>query len=323
MCTAMRYHTKDHYFGRTLDVECSYGEQVVIMPRCFPLVFRKAGEMKEHFSVMGMATVLDGQPLFFDAVNEYGLAMAGLNFPGQAVYFPMQEGKGNIAPYELIPYLLGQCKTVEEVREKLKEISIVNLPFSEAMPLTPLHWMIADKEKSIVAESVKEGMKVYENPVDVMTNSPSFDYHLTHLADYMQLSNQPAENRLGSDALQAYSRGMGAMGLPGDWSSASRFVRAAFVRQNSTCEKSELASVSQFFHMLGAVSVPKGCMQLEDGQYQFTAYTSCMNLDRQVYYYKTYENSRLSAVNMHRFKLDGTELKCFPLFKTVTIHWQN
>lgn len=323
MCTAMRYHTKDHYFGRTLDVECSYGEQVVIMPRGFPLTFRKAEEMKAHFAVMGMAAVRDGQPLFFDAVNEQGLAMAGLNFPGQAVYFPLQDGKESIAPFELIPYILGQCKTVEEAKEKLKEISIVNIPFSEAMPLTPLHWMIADKEKSIVAESVKEGLKVYENSVDVMTNSPSFDYQMTHLVDYMQLSKQPAENRFGSDVLKAYSRGMGAMGLPGDWSSASRFVRAAFVQQNSTDEKGELAGVSQFFHMLEAVSVPKGCMQLEDGRYQFTAYTSCMNLDRQVYYYKTYENSRLSAVNMHRFKPDGTELKCFPLFKTVTIHWQN
>lgn len=323
MCTAMRYHTKDHYFGRTLDVECSYGEQLVIMPRFFPLAFRKAGEMKEHFAVMGMATVLDGQPLFFDAVNEYGLAMAGLNFPGQAMYFPMQEGKENITPFELIPYLLGQCKTVEEVREKLKEISIVNLPFSEAMPLTPLHWMIADKEKSIVVESVKEGLKVHENPVDVMTNSPSFDYHMMHLSDYMQLSNQPTQNHFGDAYLKAYSRGMGAMGLPGDWSSASRFVRAAFVRHNSTCEKSELASVIQIFHMLGAVSVPKGCMQLEDDRYQFTAYTSCINLDRKVYYYTTYENNRLSAVNLHRFKLDGTELKCFPLFKTVTVHWQN
>ena len=323
MCTAVTYHTKDHYFGRTLDVECSYGEQVVIMPRCFPLAFRNAKGSEQHYAMMGMAAMASGQPLYFDAVNEHGLAMAGLNFPGQAVYFPMQEGKRNIAPYELIPYLLGQCKTVEEVREKLKEISIVNLPFSEAMPLTPLHWMIADKEKAIVAESVKDGLNVYENPVGVMTNSPSFDYHMMHLSDYMQLSNQTAENRFFSDALKAYSRGMGAMGLPGDWSSASRFVRAAFVRKNSTCEKSELASVSQFFHMLGAVSVPKGCMQLEDGRCQFTAYTSCMNLDRKVYYYTTYENNRLSAVNLHRFKLDGMELKCFPLFKTVTVHWQN
>lgn len=323
MCTAMSYHTKDHYFGRTLDVECSYGEQVVIMPRCFPLSFRKAGQMKQHFALMGMAAVVQVQPLYFDAVNEYGLAMAGLNFPGQAVYFSPQEGKENIAPFELIPYLLGQCKTVDEVKEKLKNMNIINTPFSESMPLTPLHWMIADKEKAIVAESVKEGLKVYDNPEGVMTNSPSFDYHMMHLSDYMQLSNQPAENRFGGDALKAYSRGMGAMGLPGDWSSASRFVRAAFVKMNSTVEKSELASVGQFFHMLGSVSVPKGCMQLEDGQYQITSYTSCMNLDRKVYYYTTYENNRLSAVNLHRFKMDGTELKCFPLFKTVTIHWQN
>ena len=323
MCTAMAYQTHDHYFGRTLDIERSYGEQVVIMPRRFPLSYRNGEKKENHFAMMGMAAIVQGQPLYFDAVNEHGLSMAGLNFPGQAVYFPPRESNENITPFELIPHILGQCKTVEEARQKLMEVNITNIPFSESMPLTPLHWMIADREKSIVAESVREGLKVYDNPVGVMTNSPSFDYHMTHLADFMQLSNQPAENRFGCDEMKAYSRGMGTMGLPGDWSSASRFVRAAFVKMNSTVEKSELSSVGQFFHMMAAVSVPKGCMQLEDGTCQITAYTSCMNLDRQVYYYKTYENSRLSAVNLHRFKLDGAELKCFPLFKTVTIHWQN
>lgn len=323
MCTAMRYATKDHYFGRTLDIDRSYGEQVVIMPRCFPLVFRNEERRDKHFAMMGMASVIHGHPLYFDAVNEYGLAMAGLNFPGKAMYFPSREQKENIAPFDLIPYILGRCKTAEEARDELMKINITNEPFSESIPLTPLHWMIADREKSYAAESMREGLKIYDNPLDVLTNSPSFDYHITHLSDYMHLSNQPAENRFGCDALKAYSRGMGAMGLPGDWSSSSRFIRAAFVKMNSTAEKSELSSVGQFFHMMAAVSVPKGCMQLEGGQYQFTTYTSCMNLDRRVYYYTTYENSRLSAVNLHRFKLDCAELKCFPLFKTVTVHWQN
>lgn len=323
MCTAMTYKTRDCYFGRTLDIECGYGEQVVMMPGHFPLVFRQAGEMKDHFAMLGMAVVAQGHPLYFDAVNEHGLAMAGLNFPGNAVYFPVQDGKENVAPFELIPYILGQCRTVEEAKEKLNTINIADIFFSESMPLTTLHWMIADKHSSIVAESVQDGLKVYDNPVGVMTNSPSFDYHMTHLADYMQLTNQPAENRFGCDALQTYSRGMGSVGLPGDWSSGSRFVRAAFVKKYSVSPDSELASVGQFFHMLGAVSVPNGCMQLENGQYQRTSCISCMNLDRRVYYYTTYENSRLSAVNMHRFKLDGKELKCFPLHKTATVHWQN
>ncbi|MBR3906419.1 MAG: choloylglycine hydrolase [Clostridia bacterium] len=323
MCTAITYHTRDHYFGRTLDIECGYGEQVVMMPRGFPLSFRKAGKPKQHYAMLGMAAVVQHCPLYFDAVNEWGLAMAGLNFPGQAVYFPVQEEKENIAPYELIPYILGQCKTVDEALERLEKTNIIDLPFSDNLPLTPLHWMIADRHLSVVVESVREGLKVHENPIGVMTNSPSFDYHLLHLSDYMQLSNQPPKMRFGCEGVRAYSRGMGAMGLPGDWSSASRFVRAAFVKEHGVSPDSELASVSQFFHMLGAVSVPRGCMQLEDGHYQVTSYTSCMNLDRRVYYYTTYENSRLSAVNMHRFKLDGTELKCFPLHKTVTVHWQN
>lgn len=323
MCTAVTYHTKDHYFGRTLDIECSYGEQVVLTPRHYPFKFRLQQEMKKHYAILGMAAVADRQPLYYDAMNEWGLAAAGLNFPGNAVYFPESTDAENIAPYELIPYLLGQCKNVEEAVKKLENIRLCSLPFSEKLPLTPLHWMIADSHTAVVAESVQEGLKIHENPVGVLTNSPAFGYHLAHLSDFMQLSNQPPENRFGAACLKAYGRGMGAMGLPGDWSSASRFVRAAFVRQNSIPEENELASVGQFFHMLETVSVPKGCMQLEDGNYQMTSYTSCMNLDRRVYYYTTYENSRLSAVNMHRFKLDGADLKCFPLHKVVTVHWQN
>ena len=180
-----------------------------------------------------------------------------------------------------------------------------------------------EKAKRITVESVKDGLKIYENPVGVLTNNPTFDYHLTHLADYMQLSNQPAENRLGSDALQAYSRGMGAMGLPGDWSSASRFVRAAFVRQNSTCEKSELASVGQFFHILGAVDQQRGCVRLPDGRCEITVYTSCINTDKGIYYYTTYDNSCISAVDMHRCDLDGGRLFQYPLAKNQIINRQN
>lgn len=323
MCTAMTYKTKDHYFGRTLDIECCYGEELVLTPRQYPFSFRMDEAMNSHYGILGMAAVRAGYPLYFDGMNEMGLGMAGLNFPGFACYFPPNKEKRNVTPFELIPLVLGTCKTVEEARKLLKEVNVCHISFSEEMPLTPLHWMIADKEKAIVAESVKDGLKVYDNPVGVMTNAPSFNYHMTHLCDYMHLSNRMVENRFGFDALKAYSRGMGAMGLPGDWSSASRFIRAAFVKMNSTAEKSELSSVGQFFHMMAAVSVPKGCMQLEDGQYQITAYTSCMNLDRKVYYYTTYENNRLTAVNLHRFKLEGCELKRFPLFKTVTIHWQN
>lgn len=323
MCTAITYQTKDHYFGRTLDLEFVYDETVTVMPRQFPLFFRAQGERKHHYAIIGMATVAEGVPLYYDAVNEWGLAMAGLNFPDNACYFPEQPGKDNIASFELIPWILSQCKNLAEARKCISRMNLWNQPFSEQFPVSPLHWMIADREAAITVESVAEGLKVYENPIGVLANNPTFPYHMTHLSDYRNLTPLPGENRFGAPELPAYSRGMGAMGLPGDFSSASRFVRAAFVKLNSVSAESEGESVGQFFHILGAVEQPRGCSQLPDGRYVITQYTSCMNLDQGIYYYTTYGNRCICAVDMHRCQLDGGELTLYPLMRNQIINRQN
>ncbi len=323
MCTAITYKTKDAYFGRTLDIECSYGEEVIVTPRNHKLSFRHKKDLESHYAIIGMGTVREGYPLYYDAANECGLGMAGLNFPTNACYFPLQEGKENISPFELIPWLLSQCKNVDEARKCLSRIHLCNTPFSPELPLSPLHWMIADGEESIVVESVAEGLKIYENPVGVLTNNPPFSYHVTHLCDYMALSNEPPMACLGKEYLTPYSRGMGAMGLPGDFSSASRFVRAAFVRENAVSESDELSSVSQFFHILGSVEHVRGCVLLDDGKYEISAYTSCINLDRGIYYYTTYENRTISAVALHKCDLTSDEIYRFPLQAEQKILWQN
>ena len=323
MCTAITYKTGDHYFGRTLDLECSYGEVVTVTPRNFKFTFREGKELFNHYAIIGMAAVKDGYPLYYEAVNECGLAMAGLNFPDNAHYFPRCAGKDNIAPFEFIPWILSQCKNLSEVRILLSKINLCNINFSENLPLSPLHWLIADKEGAITVESVSTGLKIYENSVGVLTNNPSFDYHMTHLCDYMNISPNPAENRFGSIELVPYSRGMGAMGLPGDLSSASRFVRAAFVKLNSVSGKSEAESISQFFHILGSVEQQRGCVRLSSECYEITQYTSCINTDKGIYYYTTYENSCISAVDMYKCNLDGEELHIYQLDKALKIIRQN
>jgi choloylglycine hydrolase len=323
MCTAITYKTKDAYFGRTLDIECSYGEEVIFTPRNFLLDFRHTGAQKSHYAIIGMGTVRDGYPLYYDAANEHGLGMAGLNFPTNACYFPLQEGKENLSPFELIPWLLGRCKTVKEARKILLNFNLCNTPFSTDLPLSPLHWMIADKDESIVVESTADGLHIYENPVGVLTNNPPFSYHLLHLSDYMMLTSEPPEEHFGKDFLTPYSRGMGAMGLPGDFSSASRFVRAAFVRENAVADGDEASSVSQFFHILGSVEHVRGCVRLDDGKYEITAYTSCINLNRGIYYYTTYENRAISAVELSKCDLEAEELCRFSLQTEQTIFWQN
>lgn len=323
MCTAVTYQTKDHYFGRTLDLEYSYHEEVVVTPRKFPFEFRTKGRMDRHYAIIGMATVAEKYPLYYEATNEHGLAMAGLNFPGNAHYFEELPGKDNIAPFEFIPWILGQCKNLAEARELLSRINLCSIHFSKEFPLSPLHWIVADRTDSTTVESMADGLKIHENPVGVLTNNPPFDYHMTHLCDYLNLTRLPPENRFGNVELVPYSRGMGAMGLPGDLSSASRFVRAAFVKLNSVSEEGEQESVSQFFHILGAVDQQRGCAQMPDGSYEITVYSSCINTDKGIYYYTTYDNSRISAVDMHRCNLGDSRLFQYPLAKGQDIRWEN
>ena len=160
MCTAATYKTKNHYFGRNLDYEFAYNQTVTITPRNYPFRFRHKDEMPSHYAMIGMAYVQEDYPLYYDATNEKGLSMAGLNFPGNADYKSADPEKDNISPFEFIPWILGQCATIPEVREKLARLNLLNEDFSAQLPLSPLHWMISDKEESLVVESVKDGLKV-------------------------------------------------------------------------------------------------------------------------------------------------------------------
>lgn len=324
MCTAATYKTKDFYFGRTLDYEFSYGDEVTVTPRNYPFRFRLCGEMASHYAIIGMACVVDGYPLYYDAVNEKGLCIAGLNFVGNAFYKTPCEGYDNIAQFELIPWLLGGCSSVAEARKAIGRLNLVNLAYSDALPVSQLHWIIADKNEAIVMESVKEGIKVYDNPVGVLTNNPPFEEQMFNLNNYMHLSRRnPTNSFCASLPLKAYSRGMGALGLPGDLSSQSRFVRAAFTKMNSCSPDGEAESVSQFFHILGSVDQQRGCCELNDGEYEITLYTSCCNADRGIYYYRTYNNSRTCAVDMHRENLNGTALVHYKTIDSGDVLWQN
>lgn len=324
MCTAATYQTRDFYFGRTLDYDRSYCEEITVMPRNFPLTFRDMPTLDSHYAVIGMAHVSDGYPLYFDGVNEKGLAMAGLNFVGYADYREPEQGKENIAHFEFIPWILSQCASVEEAKERIGKLNLTNTPFSEELPPAQLHWLIADRHETLTVEAVKEGVRLYPNPPGILTNNPPFDEQIFQLNNYMHLSPEPPRNRFSHRLpLHAYSRGMGALGLPGDFSSQSRFVRAAFVKLNSVSDWSEEQSVSQFFHILGTVEQPRGCCRLEEGKYERTIYTSCCNTDRGIYYYTTYDNHQITAVSMHKEKLEECFLVRYPLILREQIREQN
>ena len=324
MCTAVTYQTRDFYFGRNLDLDHSYAEEVTVTPRHFPLKFRHGEPLNQHYAMIGMAYVADGYPLYYDGMNERGLCAAGLNFVGNAFYGKPVSGRKNIAHFEVIPWLLARCATAEEAAEQLAHCSIVDTPFSDDLPVSQLHWMMADARNCFVLESMRDGLVIRENPVGVLTNNPPFDMQMFGLNRFMGLSAREPENRFApSLPLEQYSRGMGAMGLPGDLSSESRFVRAAFVKMNSVSGTSEEESVSQFFHILGSVEQQNGCCRVGEDGYERTLYTSCCNADKGIYYYTTYDNRQITGVNLFREELDGAHLIRYPLVKTQQLRWEN
>lgn len=324
MCTAATYKTKDFYMGRTLDYEFSYDEGITIVPRNYPLNFQHMGIIKKHYAMIGMAYVADDYPLYYDAFNEKGLGMAGLNFVGNADYKKINHDKNNIAQFEFIPWIISQCATVKEARTLLEKINITDTPFNASLPVAQLHWIIADSDEAITVESVKDGIKVYDNPVGILTNNPPFEQQMFRLNNYMSLSpKQPENNFCEKLNLQAYSRGMGALGLPGDLSSESRFVRAVFTKMNSVSGNTEEESVSQFFHILGSVDQQRGCCCVGNGEFEVTIYTSCCNTDKGIYYYTTYDNHQITAVDMYKENLDNDSLVQYPLIHGEQIKRQN
>ena len=323
MCTAITFHTNDHYFGRNLDFECSYKETITITPRNYPLPFRCLPTITNHYALIGMATVDCNYPLYYDATNEKGLSMAGLYFPGNAVYQPMQKNTDNVAPSEFIPWVLCQCENIAQVNTLLSRMNLADIPYSNDFPQSPLHWMVSDRECSIVIEPRKDGLHIYDNPVGVLTNNPPFDYHIHNLSNYLNLTSEEATNRFAPDyKIEAYSRGMGGIGLPGDLSSASRFIRATFTKLNSVCDRNEASSISQFFHILGTVSQQRGCVKIGSG-YEKTIYSSCCNVDKGIYYYTTYENSQITAVRLKNTDLESDTLRSFNLVTNQQVLWQN
>ena len=323
MCTAASFNTKDFYFGRTLDYEFSYGEEITITPRNYILNFRKEEHLKNHYAIIGMAHVLNDYPLYYDGINEKGLGMAGLNFKGNAVYQTVTEGKSNIAVFEFIPWILGKCQSTDEAVKEIENMNLVDIPFGEKMPSAQLHYIIADKNRTVTVECMADEIHIYENKAGVLTNNPPFNIQEFLLNNYMNLSPKQPKN-IFSDKLdlKCYSRGMGAMGLPGDLSSSSRFVRVAFTKLNSVIPETEEESVSQFFHILGSVEQQKGCCEVENG-FEYTIYTSCCNGDKGIYYYTTYNNSQITAVDMHKTDLNDSRLKRYPIVLQGKINWQN
>lgn len=292
MCTALAKIGERKLFGRTLDVPASYGEGIVITPRFLPLSFSDGSEAAEHLALIGMGILKDGKALYFDAMNEAGLCAAALNFPRLSKYFPPRKREKEIASYEFILKILSRCKSVFEAKLELCGAAINDLPFSKDTPTTPLHWIVADGNEAITVESTENGLSVYPNECGVLTNSPDFPFQEKRAAEFSAMSTK---NPAPSSESPYFSEGYGAFGLPGDFTSPSRFIRADFLGKSVLTEGDE---VSSFFHIMDNLQLPSGAVTDENGAPSKTLYTSCMDREQLVYYFHTYQNRRICAVRL-------------------------
>ena len=329
MCTGLALETKDglHLFGRNMDIEYSFNQSIIFIPRNFKCVNKSnKKELTTKYAVLGMGTIFDDYPTFADGMNEKGLGCAGLNFPVYVSYSKEDiEGKTNIPVYNFLLWVLANFSSVEEVKEALKNANIVDIPISENIPNTTLHWMISDiTGKSIVVEQTKEKLNVFDNNIGVLTNSPTFDWHVANLNQYVGLRyNQVPEFKLGDQSLTALGQGTGLVGLPGDFTPASRFVRVAFLRDAMIKNDKDSIDLIEFFHILNNVAMVRGSTRTVEEKSDLTQYTSCMCLEKGIYYYNTYENNQINAIDMNKENLDGNEIKTYKYNKTLSINHVN
>ena len=324
MCTCIDFRSKDFYFGRNLDLEYNFGEKVVITPRDYLFELKNGSKLKTKYAIMGMATVVNSYPLYADAVNEKGLCMAGLYFPGNAVYNKEIEQNINMASFELIPWVLGNFSNITELKKELNNLNIIDAKFNENLPAAQLHWMISDEDESIVLEQVEDGLKIYDNPFGVLTNNPPFNYHKINISNYMNLSCKYPENRFTDKIdFDVFGQGISMIGLPGDVTPPARFVRAAFNKSNSVECSNENEAISQFFHILDSVAMLKGTVLTKENKLDMTTYSSCINASKGIYYFKTYYNNQINAVKFNEKNINSKELEIHELPITQNVKYLN
>lgn len=311
MCTGVRFsdNAGNMYFGRNLDWSEGYGQKVVITPREYKYNSAFLGEMGGS-AVIGMAIVAEDVPLYFDCANEYGLGIAGLNFPGYASYAPdAVEGKTNVAAYEFPLWVALNFKTVDEAEKALRDVAIVAKPINDQYPVSQLHWIIGDAKRSIVVEYTERGMEIFENKVDILTNQPGYGWHQENLRNYMNLFSQmPKEVRWGEAKMTAFGSGSLMRGLPGGFYSTDRFIRVAYLNTHYPVQSDEASNVSRLFHTLTGVAMIDGGASMADGKFEKTVYTGGYSSATQTYYYNTYEDPAIQAVAMKNHNLDSSGL---------------
>lgn len=312
MGTAVHLQTGDGtcFLGRTLDLSHAFQQAPLLLPRGFRYLSRASGVRETlRRAVLGMGTLLHRHPALAEGMNEAGLACVSLGFPGCAQYAPDPAGgKTNLAPYDFILWALSGHDTTGEVAAALHTLRLVDVPLDGKTPAPALHWMLADAGgNAIVVETAREGCRVFPNPVGVLVNDPDFPWHLTNWKAHGSLSPQPPVW-----SRDPKSQGSGTLGLPGDFTSPARFLRAAYARAHLPPVHSGQEGLTQVFHLLDYASLVPGAVGTPAGLDVVTQYSCCMDLTRRVYSYRTYENSRITAISLETNGQERDFLSVYP-----------
>ena len=301
MCTSLTYQTTtgDQFLARTMDFAFELGGRPVAVQRGhhFVSVTNSTG-FDAPYSFVGTGRNLNGY-VFVDGVNEHGVSAAALYFAGQAHYADAAvDGMVNLAPPELIMWVLGNVKSVAELGDRLSELNITEAAAPLLNIVVPLHWIISDQSgTTYVLEQEDDGMHFIKNPVGVMTNTPDFNWHLKNLSNYVQLQPTPHPDRQYGDLnVSAFGPGTGALGMPGDYTSVSRFVRTVFMREHTDAVATDAEAINALSHMLNSVEIPKGVKIKADGSTDYTQYRAYMSMNEPAFYMQPYADQSITRV---------------------------
>ena len=316
MCTALTIKTNKNYFGRTLDLEYHYNEKVVIVPRKFPIKYKYLNIDNDHLSMIGIGIVIDNFPLFYDACNEFGLGICALNLPFSTKYSSYDYSKINITSYEVILYILSTCKNLNDTKEILSNINITYDSFNNLYPVSKLHFLISYNNESLVLEIIDGKINIYENKIGVLTNEPQFPFHLYNLQNYQFFLDKNNSSNLSKDINQNnIIKGANLIGLPGDYTSSSRYIKAVFAKNNIILND----NISELFNIFNNVyELPGLNIKLLNNIYK-TIYIVFYNLNDKILYFKTYNNCQIYSVNLNDFDKYNSNLIEFNIFKIEKI----
>lgn len=329
-CTTFRIHAKDGsiLIGRSMELGLLLDSAVMVVPRGHSLAATRPDQKPgtswvSRYGFAGMNTL--GVDIATDGLNEAGLSVGALYIPGFVKYqpFPTRPGAPAISNLELANWMLSSFATVDEVRAALPKVAVYDLTIPPAGP-QPLHWAVADaRGGAIVVEYVGGELRIHDNPIGTLTNSPDFDWHLTNLRQHVDLTNQNVDPlRLGSVEIRPLGQGSGMLGIPGDYTPPSRFVRATALAWSLVPPATATEGANAAFHVLNAVDIPIGAVAQrvpgKDGAaptlaYEQTQWATVHDLTNRLLYFRTYGNLAIRKVDLAKLDLAGKAIRHIPM----------